>query len=139
MSDRPLSKQESLAREVETALSPPVGSHFILDDDNEPVPVSIQEYAIWATRENRLRLVGRTDFHDENGEEVSSVSTVFLGLDHRFSGDGDTPVLWETMIFGGDNDEYQQRYTSHDDAVVGHQKAVAIVKAEYPDATEYEP
>lgn len=27
------------------------------------------------------------------------VSTVFLGVDHRFDGEG-PPILWETMVFG---------------------------------------
>jgi len=38
-----------------------------------------------------------------------------------------TAVLWETMIFGGPNDqEYQERYTSYEDAVEGHKVAVQI-------------
>jgi hypothetical protein len=37
------------------------------------------------------------------------VSTVFLGLDHRF-GDEDRPILFETMIFGGEHDQFQERY-----------------------------
>ena len=47
------------------------------------------------------------------------VSTVFLGLDHSLTLDG-PPVLWETMVFGGDNDQYQQRYTSRAEAIEGH-------------------
>lgn len=60
------------------------------------------------------------------------VSTVFLGLDHNFSGKG-PPVLWETMIFGILNEEgedennYCERYTSHADALDGHARAVAWV------------
>ena len=60
------------------------------------------------------------------------VSTVFLGLDHRFSDsleDG-PPVLWETMIFGGAHDEHQERYTSRADAIAGHARAVKMVKGE---------
>lgn len=57
------------------------------------------------------------------------VSTVFLGLDHRFSGDGD-PILWETMIFGGKQDGYQDRYTSKESAIEGHQKALNLVQTE---------
>ncbi len=55
------------------------------------------------------------------------VSTVFLGMDHRFGlGDGD-PVLWETMIFGGKHNDYQERYTSRADALAGHTLAVDLV------------
>jgi hypothetical protein len=38
------------------------------------------------------------------------ISTVFLGLDHSyFAG---PPILFETMVFGGEYDEHQQRYTT---------------------------
>lgn len=53
------------------------------------------------------------------------VSTVFLGLDHSLR--GKIPVLWETMIFGGEHDQYQERYTSHKDALKGHQTALNLV------------
>lgn len=53
------------------------------------------------------------------------VSTVFLVLDHS-SDDGD-PVLWETMIFGGKHDGYQERYTSRAAALAGHETAVNLV------------
>lgn len=57
------------------------------------------------------------------------VSTVFLGLDHRFGMSGD-PILFETMIFGGKHDEYQERYTTYEGALKGHKKAVQLVKKE---------
>ena len=56
------------------------------------------------------------------------VSTVFLGIDHAF-GEG-PPVLWETMIFGGPHNDYQERYTSREDAIAGHAKALRIVRGE---------
>ena len=58
-----------------------------------------------------------------------TVSTVFLGLDHSFV-PGSAPVLWETMIFGGDDDGYQERYTSRAAAVAGHTRAEAIARGE---------
>ena len=54
------------------------------------------------------------------------VSTVFLGVDHSF-GEG-PPMLFETMIFGGDHDQYQERYSTWDDAERGHKKALALVQ-----------
>ncbi len=59
------------------------------------------------------------------------VSTVFLGLDHGF-GDG-PPVLWETMIFGGPHDQYQERYSTKEEAERGHQAALALVSAPGPE------
>jgi hypothetical protein len=54
------------------------------------------------------------------------ISTVFLGLDHSFG--GERPVLFETMIFGGEHDEYQERYSTWDEAEVGHAAAVKLVE-----------
>lgn len=58
--------------------------------------------------------------------EPVKILTVFLGLDYRF-GDGD-PLLFETMIFGGELDEEQQRYTTWGQAEAGHKKWVEKVK-----------
>ena len=58
------------------------------------------------------------------------VSTVFLVVDHGFGRYGDKkhkPVLWETMIFGGINDQYQTRYTSLEEARAGHEVALQLV------------
>lgn len=54
------------------------------------------------------------------------VSTVYLAIDHSFGG---RPPLWyETMIFGGDYDGEQQRYTTEEQAQAGHAAWVAKVK-----------
>jgi len=57
----------------------------------------------------------------------TTVSTVFLGMDHRFFGEG-PPILWETMIFGGQFNDDCQRYTSKEDALEGHAAMVEKVK-----------
>jgi hypothetical protein len=49
------------------------------------------------------------------------VSTVFTGIDYV-----SPPRLWETIIFGGSHDQYQDRYTSREDALAGHEKALAL-------------
>lgn len=72
----------------------------------------------------------RADRHvgwDKLSEEVT-VSTVFLGIDHGY-GRTNEPVLWETMIFGGVHDHYQDRYTSRDAALAGHEHALRLAKA----------
>ena len=68
--------------------------------------------------------VAYDELKDRNGDD-GNVSTVFLGLDHSWS--GGKPVLWETMIFGGEHDEYQARYTTYEDALEGHQEALNLV------------
>jgi hypothetical protein len=52
------------------------------------------------------------------------VSTIFLGLDHRWSGDG-PPLLFETMVFGGPLDQAQQRYAFWNEAMRGHNALLA--------------
>jgi hypothetical protein len=54
------------------------------------------------------------------------VSTVWLGLDYSF-GIG-TPLIYETMIFGGPHDEIQWRYPNRDAALAGHDQAVALAR-----------
>ena len=53
------------------------------------------------------------------------ISTVFLGLDHGF---GRVPLWFETMIFGGEHDQYQERYNSWTEAETGHKRAVELVE-----------
>jgi hypothetical protein len=60
----------------------------------------------------------------EQGDVV--ISTVFLGLDHRFMGRG-PPLLFETMYFVADESIDCVRYSSWDDAVAGHDAMVRRV------------
>jgi hypothetical protein len=53
------------------------------------------------------------------------VSTVFLGLDHRF-GDG-PPLLFETMAFVGHDDVGMERYSTWQEAEEGHARWVAKI------------
>jgi len=55
------------------------------------------------------------------------VSTVFLGLDHSFH-DGGPPVLFETMVFGGEFDQEQERYCTLEEAKQGHARWLAKVR-----------
>lgn len=60
------------------------------------------------------------------------VSTVWLGLDHNFG--GGEPLVFETMIFSEhepSSDIYMERYSTWDEAVDGHQKAIEWVNKHY--------
>ncbi len=58
------------------------------------------------------------------------ISTVFLGMDHSFSvAKNHRPVLFETMIFGGEYDQNQQRYCTWAAAVAGHATVVAQIRS----------
>lgn len=65
-----------------------------------------------------------------------TVSTVWLGIDHSFFGDrgapGYRPIIFETMLFGGDYDQELMRYSSEVDAVAGHARVVADLEAGRP-------
>jgi hypothetical protein len=54
------------------------------------------------------------------------VSTVFLGLDHAWG--GGTPLLFETMTFGGEDGEWQWRYRTKAAAQAGHDRVVAALR-----------
>ena len=78
----------------------------------------------------RAKWFEKADRHVEKTESGDiSVSTVFLGLDHQF-GDG-PPLLFETMIFGGEHDEDQWRYETWADAEKGHAEACKLAGIKY--------
>lgn len=52
------------------------------------------------------------------------VSTVFLGIDHNFSREGD-PILFETLVFGGPLDGEMTRYCTYAEAEKGHAEMVS--------------
>ena len=56
------------------------------------------------------------------------VSTVFLDLDHSF-GKG-PPLLFETMVFGVDDNEDMERYSTWSEAEAGHARWVEKVRKE---------
>lgn len=86
---------------------------FYVTDIND-VPRIERDQKKWAQFMERNQRVALSKLGD--GRVV--VSTVFLGLNHRF-GPG-RPLLWETMVFGGPLDGEQYRYESRLDAMKGH-------------------
>jgi hypothetical protein len=80
------------------------------------VPVATSDTVAWAKWFESSQAERRVCFTQIKDVRVS---TVFLGVDHNFSDDGQ-PILFETMVFGGAMDGFQQRYCSWDDALVGH-------------------
>jgi len=84
-------------------------------------PITLQE---WSTK-----------FEDVEYKRVAEshvgplwVSTVWLGSDHRFTGEG-PPIIFETMVFNQDDDnpwdeEICVRYCTEEEALKGHQEVV---------------
>ena len=54
------------------------------------------------------------------------ISTVFLGIDHNLLEEGE-PVLFETMVFGGEFDGACDRATTWHDAMIHHLNAVTLI------------
>jgi hypothetical protein len=100
--------------------------HWILRD-GAPVQVDLLTWGRWFEDHQSERVVARTELSPQ-----VFVSTVFLGLDHNFFGDG-PPILWETMIFGGSLDQDQWRYSSRAAAEAGHLDAVELARAVLSD------
>lgn len=98
--------------------------YYKLDEAGEPVPCEdILEWASWFAQSHEARVVVKTEL-----PSGTTVSTVFLGIDHGFR--GGEPVLWETMMFGGNYDLACDRYRSRRDAIVGHEMWVLVAKGE---------
>lgn len=96
---------------------------YILDENNKPIKSTVLEAGRWMENNLDKKAVKQESIGD------ARVSTVFLGLDHAWPKDENTPILWETMIFGGEHDQnYQERYTSYEDALEGHQRAIDLIK-----------
>jgi len=99
-------------------------SHFILDEKNNVIPVELLVWAKWLEHAGEQRIVEQTNIGKKGR---ISVLTVFLGLNHRLNNEG-PPLLFETMVFGGEWDQETDRYSTWKEAENGHKKMVKKVK-----------
>jgi len=87
------------------------------------VPILTDDIDVW----NKNLLQTRSIKYTEFGDHIV-VSTVFLGLDHSNRHTKNIgPILFETMVFGSKYDDYQERYQTYDDAVLGHDRICEMV------------
>src|SRR5687768_2382957 len=93
--------------------------HYILDEQGKPKMADIETWARWWQGTDRR--VAVTEVSDD-----VRVSTVFLGSDHNWI--GGEPILWETLVFGGELDGEMERYSTVEEAVEGHEKVVEKVR-----------
>lgn len=98
--------------------------YWILKDKTPTKIEDVLEWGIWFEKAENRRVA-----FDKIGE--AEISTVFLGLDHGFSDDR-PPVLFETMVFGGEFDGEQERYYTWEQAEEGHKKWVERVLCSKP-------
>lgn len=93
---------------------------FYILKDKKPVKATHHEYEEFVSKEGSRRVA----LDDING---ATVSTVFLGIDHRYGPDG-PPVLFETMVFGGELNQEQERCFTWDEAEMMHARMVERVR-----------
>jgi len=102
----------------------PVRDIYNYDESGNPISISndpnIRKDFIDAWKDRRVAQTEVGPMH---------ISTVFLVLDHSWSSDPDAlPILFETMIFGDNEDEYQEQYSTWDEAEKGHARAVEYAR-----------
>lgn len=91
-----------------------INRKYILDTNGEVQECTdLNTWAKWLESSND-RVIA---ICEKNGVKVS---TVFLGLDHSFI--GGPPVLFETVVFGGEHDQKMDRYCTKKKAEKGHKQ-----------------
>jgi hypothetical protein len=100
---------------------------FILDEQGQPQPATLMEWGQWFETAHR-------HIADDHVGDIR-ISTVFLGADHNWRDEGE-PLIWETMIFGGDHDQSQWRCSTREQALAQHDAAVKLAKGESPSTLD---
>lgn len=109
-------------------------NNYILEEDHSTRPEANREegyeqYRRWADAgkfvKGHPKVVDKTELPGN-----IEVSTVFLGLDHSFYflKKNYVPILFETMVRGGEHDQWQDRYATWDEAQAGHDRVVAALQ-----------
>ena len=94
--------------------------HYFLNEDKTYRPCNLHEWAM------QFREIDR-----HVGDDIVDncrVSTVWLGLDNNYF--EEPPLVFETMVFDAEkhgSDIYSYRYTTWDEAIEGHKKAIQWV------------
>jgi hypothetical protein len=95
---------------------------YVLVDGKPVYEPDFMKWALWMEDFNHIAM---------NTFGEVQVSTVFLGTDHSYpQGNPTNPILFETMVFGGPLDQEQERYSTMEEALAGHERYCALVKYE---------
>jgi hypothetical protein len=93
--------------------------------DKAGQPISREEWAaLRFDPDGKVSAYARIGFNTIGDVEVS---TVWLGLNHEFTV-GAPPVIYETMVFGGEHDQDLMRYRTEREAIDGHARAVDNIR-----------
>lgn len=104
--------------------------------DLEGNPIDMEQWAALMETKHRSRRTAEDGWStpDEDPTRVAidrignvRVSTVWLGLNHNW-GDG-PPLIFETTVFGGTWDQWQERYSTKEQALKGHHRVCEAIRA----------
>lgn len=96
--------------------------HWLLDEDHIPYEVTFEQWASGISYE--VRIVKQETVNVGTNSECW-VSTIFIGLGECFTG----RPYFETMIFDGPLDMYQERCQTYEQALEHHATAITLAKA----------
>jgi hypothetical protein len=96
---------------------------YILVDHKPVQHANNGEWFMWFEALEKNRLVAKTQIGDV------WVSTVFCGIDRSY-GRAPQPVLFETMIFGGEHDQEQWPTVTWEEAEAKHDEVVVMLTPE---------
>jgi len=99
--------------------------HYILDG-HVPRAASFEDYVQWRAELRATRggmMFPHVGYHVFPDHRV--VSTVFTGMNQNYGSEG-PPLLFETMILGGEHDGYQVRTSTWQEAEEAHAKALDL-------------
>lgn len=108
---------------------------YKLDENKNVIPCTSKEcdQQLEEMKKNDTKHVAQTTIDNK------WISTVWLGLNYRYDDEKDLPPLvFETMILDTKTDEwedYQKRYSTWEEAELGHERAIQWVKDGCKDNT----
>ncbi len=105
---------------------------YRLDGDTPVIEPDFAAWCLWFYGQGRDHHLAETWVGDVR------VSTVFLGVDPIPRPDG-RPLLWETLIDGGESDGVRDQYASAAEARRGHEEAVASLGVGYSFSSDETP
>jgi hypothetical protein len=97
--------------------------YYVLTNNKQIQKATLEQYNDYFNRAAEGSVPWRVQLEKT---EDSEVSTVFLGLNHNWS--GGAPVLFETMVMGGPMAGEQDRYCTWAEAEQGHKQMVERVR-----------
>lgn len=112
----------------------PTSPFYLLKDSGEVVCATMTEFSQLTEAPNRQLF--RTVIALSDNESIM-ISTVFLGIAYGVD-ETQHPIVFETMIFGGNLDCSQWRYSEISKAKTGHFEVMNSLLAEYQIAPDSE-